>query len=78
MSIQSTPCLHLPPIDICTSDVARIWCEGGWAQDYKKLFVAHEMTRNDTPNKVHVAATELPQNVWRGNRRNSLSDSVQF
>jgi len=27
----------------------------------KKLFVAHEMTRNNTLNKVHVAATELPQ-----------------
>jgi len=26
-----------------------------------KLFVAHKMTRNNTLNKVHVAATELPQ-----------------
>jgi len=26
-----------------------------------KLFVAHEMARNNTLNKVHVVATELPQ-----------------
>ena len=26
-----------------------------------KLFVTHKMTRNTTLNKVHVAATELPQ-----------------
>jgi len=26
-----------------------------------KLFVAHEITRSNTLNKVHVAATELPQ-----------------
>jgi len=31
------------------------------AQNYMKLFVAHKMTRNNTPNKVHVAASELPQ-----------------
>jgi len=31
------------------------------AQNYMKLFVAHEMTQNNTVNKVHVAATELPQ-----------------
>jgi len=31
-------------------------------QNYMKLFVAHKMTRNrNTLNKVHVAATELPQ-----------------
>jgi len=30
------------------------------AQNYMKLFVAHKMTRY-TLNKVHVAATELPQ-----------------
>jgi len=24
------------------------------AQNYMKLFVAHKMTRNNTPNKVHV------------------------
>jgi len=48
-----------------------------------KLFVAHKMTRkNNTLNKVHVAATELPQllsqNVWRGNRTKSLSDFLQL
>jgi len=26
-----------------------------------KLFVAHKMMRNNILNKVHVAATELPQ-----------------
>ena len=31
------------------------------AQNYLKIFVSHKMTRNGTPNKVHVAATELPQ-----------------
>jgi len=31
------------------------------AQNYMKLCVAHKMTRNNTLNKVHVAATELPQ-----------------
>jgi len=30
------------------------------AQKYMKLFVAHKMMRN-TLNKVHIAATELPQ-----------------
>jgi len=49
------------------------------AQNYIKLFVAHKMTRNNTLNKVHVAATELPQllsqNV-RGNHTKSLSDFV--
>jgi len=39
---------------------SRVWCKGG-AQNYMKLFVAHKMTRNNTLNKVHVAATELPQ-----------------
>jgi len=41
------------------------------------------MTRkNNTPNKVRVAATELPQllslntNVWKSNRTKSLSDFV--
>ena len=29
------------------------------AQNYMKLFVVHKMMRNNTPNKVHVAATEL-------------------
>jgi len=38
---------------------ARIWCEG--AQSYTELFVADKMTRNDTLNKIHAAATELPQ-----------------
>jgi len=31
------------------------------AQNYMKLFVEQKMTRNNTLNKVHVAATELPQ-----------------
>jgi len=31
------------------------------AQNYMKLFVAHKMTRNNTLNKIHVAATKLPQ-----------------
>jgi len=31
------------------------------AQNYMKLFVLYKMTRNNTLNKVHVAATELPQ-----------------
>jgi len=49
-----------------------------------KLFVAHKMMQNNTLNKVHVAATELPQlvsqntNVCRGNRTKSLSDFVQL
>jgi len=30
-----------------------------------KLSVAHYMTRNNTLNKVHVAATELPQLLYR-------------
>ena len=34
---------------------------GGRAQNYMKFFVAHKMTRNNTLNKVRVAATELPQ-----------------
>jgi len=32
-----------------------------WAQNNMKLFVAHKMTRNNALNKVHLAATELPQ-----------------
>jgi len=36
-------------------------------QNYKKLFVAHKMTRNNTLNKVHVAATELPQQLLSQN-----------
>ena len=32
---------------------------GGGAQNYRKLFLAHKITRNNTLNKVHVAATEL-------------------
>jgi len=44
------------------------------------------MTQNNTLNKVHVAATELPQllsitqkaYVWRGNRTKSLSDFVHL
>ena len=31
------------------------------AQNYMKLFVAHKMAQNNTLNKVHVAATVLPQ-----------------
>ena len=44
--------------------IARIWYEGA-AQNYMKLFVAHKMTRNNTLNKVHVAATEPPQLLSR-------------
>ena len=40
-----------------------------------KLFVAHKMTRNNTLNKVHVAATDR---VWRDNRTKSLSDFVRL
>jgi len=47
-------------IIIVVNDVARICCEGG-AKNYVKLFVVRKMTRNNTPNKVRVAATELPQ-----------------
>ena len=35
------------------------WCEGG--TKLHETFVMHQMTRNNTLNKVHVAATELPQ-----------------
>jgi len=31
------------------------------AQGYINFFVAHKMTRNNTLNKIHVVATELPQ-----------------
>ena len=41
------------------SGVTRLWCEG--AQNYMKVFVAHRMMKNNTLNRVHVAATELPQ-----------------
>jgi len=46
------------------------------------LFVAlaHKMKRNNTLNKVHVAATELPKllseykyYVWRGNRGSKVN-----
>ena len=34
---------------------------GAQTQNYVKVFVAHKMAQNNTPNKVHyVAATELP------------------
>jgi len=42
------------------------------------------MTRNNTPNKVYIVATELPQllsqnkTVWRGNHTKSLSDFMQL
>jgi len=45
---------HNDIVTMTDSDVARIWCEEGATK-------IHEMTRNDTLNKVHVAATELPQ-----------------
>jgi len=44
------------------SGVARILCERGETKLHE-IFVAHRMTRNNTVNKVHVAATELPQLV---------------
>jgi len=59
------------------SDVAKICC--ALVQLVLGL-LAHKMTWNNTLNKVHVAATELPQllsqntNVWRCNRTKSLSD----
>jgi len=37
--------------------VARMWYKGRGAQNCMKLIVA----RNNTMNKVHAAATELPQ-----------------
>jgi len=40
--------------------VDRVWYEEG-AQNYVKIFVAHKMTRNNTLNKVRIAATGLPQ-----------------
>ena len=42
-----------------SSGVARIWCEGG--TKLHEFFVAHKMARNNTLNKVHAAANELPQ-----------------
>ena len=39
------------------------------AQNYMKLCVAHTMTQNITLNKVHVAATELPQQLLSQKRR---------
>ena len=52
---------------LISGGVARIWCEGGrwptWGTKLhdRLLFVARKMMRNNTLNKVHVAATELPQ-----------------
>jgi len=37
------------------------WRRQRGTQIYMKLFVTHKMTRNTTLNKVHVAATEVPQ-----------------
>jgi len=47
------------------SGVPRIYSTRAGAQNYVKLFVAHKTTRNNTPNKVRVAATELPQLLSR-------------
>jgi len=44
------------------SDVARIWCEGE-AQNYVKIICL--IIRNNTMNKVRVAATELQQLLLR-------------
>ena len=44
------------------------------AQNYMKLFVAHKMTRNNTLNKVCVAATELPQILLQ--KTNMFGDSI--
>jgi len=46
---------------VTVSGVARIRWEERAAQNYVILFVAHKMTQNNTPNKVHIAAIELPQ-----------------
>ena len=73
-------------------DVANQWrrqdlVRGGEGTKLHETFIAHEMTRNNTLNKDHVAATELPQlllqnaqykYVWRGNRTKSPSDFVQL
>ena len=54
------------------------------AQNCMELFVAHKMTRNNTPNKIHVAATELPQllsqntNVFGETTAQRLSAAVKF
>jgi len=40
----------------------------------KLFFVAHELTQNNTLNKVHVADTELPQLL----SQNYMSDFVQL
>jgi len=40
------------------SGVARIWYEESTEQH--ETFVAHKMTRNNTPNNIQVAATALP------------------
>jgi len=49
-----------------------------------KLFVAHKMMRNNTLNKVHVAATELPHllsqntNIMFGQTTTLCSSRVNF
>ena len=64
------------------SGAARILCERVETKLHE-IFVAHKMTRNNTVNKVHVAATELPQllsqntNVFGETTAQSLSDFVQ-
>ena len=64
----------------------RIWCEGAGTKPIHETYVAHRpnMTGNNTRDKVHVAATELPQllsqieNVWRGKRTTPQPDFVQL
>ena len=48
----------------------------GAAQNYMKLSVAHEMTRNNTLNKVHVLATEIPQLLSQNRPTNVFGEAT--
>ena len=71
MKIYMVSLLHRATINkptLCTDDITVIqWCRQDLVRGarhklgYMKLFVAHKMTRNNTLNRVHVAATELTQ-----------------
>jgi len=41
-----------------------------------RLFVAHKMTRNNTANTVHVAATELPQLLSQNTNRPMFGEAT--
>ena len=56
-NIAFCPC-RIPAITIPCSSGSNQWFG---TKLYMKLFVVHLMTQNNTLNKVHVAATELPQ-----------------